>query len=372
MISKWGKMLLVVVIFVVAFVLVACSASSKVHYPTSPQYNGKKFVNPTGSFEISVGEYISLIKSYLFEKRVAPTPQQAVPLKQLSKAALIENNQSGTALYRLGHSSLLLAVDGEFWLIDPVFSERVSPVSWAGPKRFHPTPINLSELPPIKGVVISHDHYDHLDEPTISALAEQAEYFVVPLGIGRYLKKWQVGAEKIQELDWWQSFETPKLTFTATPSQHFSGRGLTDRDQTLWASWVIKTAQQNIYFSGDTGYFDGFKTIGERLGPFDLAILENGAYNKLWPNIHMQPEDTMQAYLDLGAKALMPVHNSTFDLSLHPWFEPLQRIQALAATHQVKVITPIIGQQVKLPLQQDYDYWWQQMKSYQALTAKAQ
>lgn len=368
--NKWSKMLLVVGILVAIVVLVACSASGKVHYQASPQYDGKKFVNPAGSFEIGAGGYISLIKKYLLEKRVAPTPEQAVPLKQLSKTELIEDNRVGTAIYRLGHSSLLLAVDGEFWLIDPVFSERVSPVSWAGPKRFHPTPIGLSELPPIKGVVISHDHYDHLDKSTISALAEQVEHFVVPLGIGSYLQKWNVSPQKIQELDWWQSFELPKLTLTATPSQHFSGRGLTDRDQTLWASWVIKTAQQNIYFSGDTGYFDGFKTIGERLGPFDLAILENGAYNKLWPSIHMQPNDTMQAFLDLGAKALMPVHNSTFDLALHPWFEPLERIQALAVTHNAKAVTPIIGQQVKLPLQQSYDYWWQQMKTYREVNAK--
>lgn len=232
------------------------------------------------------------------------------------------------------------------WLTAPVFSERVSPLQWIGPKRFHDVPLDLNDLPDITGVVISHNHYDHLDEGSIKLLSNKVQHFVVPLGIGDSLREWGVEEGKIIELDWWQDFEVAGVQVVSTPAQHFSGRGITDGDETLWSSWVIRTNEAAVYFSGDTGYFEGFKEIGERFGPFDYAFMECGAYNEQWRDIHMLPEDTLQAFLDVKGKVLVPVHNSTFDLSTHAWYDPYVQINALAEQHGVELLTPVIGNTV--------------------------
>lgn len=323
------------------------------------EQNGKVFVNSVGEYNPSASNIIDMIKAQLTTKRIAPAPSEAIPLKSITRQQL--ESQPDGALYRLGHSSILLKLDGEFVLIDPVFSERASPVQWAGPKRFHPTPIDLAELPPIKTVIISHDHYDHLDKATIRQLKDKVEYFVMPLRVGEHLRNWGVAAGKIIELDWWQQFQAGTLSLTATPTQHFSGRGLTDRNKTLWASFVIESSQHKLFFSGDSGYFDGFKTIGDRYGPFDIAMVETGAYNTLWSEIHMLPEQSLQAFLDLRGKVMLPIHNSTFDLSLHDWYEPLEQIHLLAEQNQVQLLTPMMGEAVAIE-QPDTSYaWWRTM-----------
>ena len=221
---------------------------------------------------------------------------------------------------------MLLRLRGGWWLTDPVFSERASPVQFPGPKRFHAPPISLAELPPLRGVILSHDHYDHLDHRAIKALASKTEVFLSPLGVGDRLAAWGVSADRIRQFDWWQDVEIDGLRLTATPAQHFSGRSLADSNRTLWSSWVIEDDELRVFFSGDSGYFDGFAEIGRRFGPFDLTLMETGAYDPQWPYVHMQPTETVQAHQDLRGRWLLPIHNGTFDLAMHAWDDPFQQV----------------------------------------------
>jgi L-ascorbate metabolism protein UlaG (beta-lactamase superfamily) len=251
-----------------------------------------------------------------------------------------------------------LKLDGGWWLTDPVFSERASPVTWAGPKRFHAPPLGIDELPPIRCVILSHDHYDHLDRATVQRLAPKVELFVAPLGVGERLVAWGVERAKVRQLDWWQETEVGGVRLAAVPAQHFSGRGLRDGDRTLWASWVIDAGSLRLFFSGDTGYHAGFKAIGERYGPFDATLLETGGYDRQWADVHMRPEQTLQAHLDLGGRWLLPIHNGTFDLSFHPWTEPLEHIHALAMAAGVPLATPEIGAAWRVAQPVSGPAWW--------------
>ena len=199
-----------------------------------------------------------------------------------------------------------------------------------------------------QNVFISHDHYDHLDKGTIKAIKAKVAFFIVPLKLGNYLRDWGVNEDNIVELDWWQSIDISGIEFIATPTQHFSGRGLLDRDETLWASWVIRSQTSNIYFSGDSGYFSGFKEIGEKYGAFDITFIETGAYNHLWKEIHMMPQESVQAHIDLKGKVMVPIHNSTFDLAMHDWFEPLDKVSELSKTMGVSLSTPIVGEMIDM------------------------
>ena len=211
-------------------------------------------------------------------------------------------------------------------------------------------------------MILSHDHYDHLDHAAIMALAARTEHFLAPLGVGDRLVEWGVDAGKVRQLDWWQEARIDGVRFVATPAQHFSGRSLGDRDTTLWASWVILHDELRLFFSGDSGYFKGFKEIGERFGPFDVAMVETGAYDKQWPDVHMQPEETLQAFLDLKGKWLLPVHNGTFDLAQHRWKDPLERIAALAAEKGVFLSTPEMGESLDLAQPHAGKPWWRALK----------
>jgi L-ascorbate metabolism protein UlaG (beta-lactamase superfamily) len=295
---------------------------------------------------------------YLFLSKPADTrPAAPLPVRRVTPGDLA--SAPDNSLWRLGHSTVLLKVRGHFFLTDPVFSERASPVQWAGPKRFHAPPIALDELPPIKAMLLSHDHYDHLDHATVSYLAPRVEVFLTPLGVGDRLIAWGVPAHQVRQLDWWEEAEVEGTRFVATPSQHFSGRGLSDSNSTLWASWVMIEPGWRLFFSGDSGYFPGFKQIGERYGPFDLTLVETGAYNRNWPNVHMQPEESLQAHMDLRGRWLLPIHNGTFDLAMHPWQEPFERIVALADDAGVSVTTPMMGERVNILAPQAGRHWWQ-------------
>ncbi|WP_296925917.1 MBL fold metallo-hydrolase [Polaromonas sp.] len=285
-----------------------------------------------------------------------------MPLRVLNRAALDALDPTSNHVVRLGHSSHLLKLRGKYWLIDPVFSERASPVQWAGPKRFHPSPIALADLPPIEGLILSHDHYDHLDRATIEALALKVERYFVPTGVGARLLGMKVAAERIQEFGWWESGTHAGVQLTATPSQHFSGRSLNDRNSTLWASWVIQSGEQRIFYSGDSGYFPGFRQIGERFPNMDLALMENGAYDKDWPTVHMTPEESIRAFQDLQAKTLYSVHNSTFDLAFHPWREPMDRLAELAAKQGIDLATPVIGEVLTVGKPRSNVLWWSQLR----------
>ncbi len=304
---------------------------------------------------------LQILWRFTFQKPSGTVPAQPIPVLAISHQQLLD--APDRSLFRLGHSTMLLKLRGDFWLTDPVFSDRASPFQWMGPKRFHQPPISIADLPPIKGVILSHDHYDHLDFHAIQQLSSKVQHFVTPLGVGDTLIKWGVPAAKVQQLDWWQSTQVAGLHLVATPAQHFSGRSLSDGNRTLWASWVIQDDNLRLFFSGDSGYFDGFKEIGRQYGPFDLTMIETGAYGREWPDVHMQPEQTLQAHLDLRGKHLLPVHNGTFDLSMHPWQDPFERIVSLAEDQGMPVSTPQMGELLNLNAPQLGQRWWRNLLS---------
>ena len=325
-------------------------------YGDSPQQHNGKFRNPVAPPVAGFANTAKLIWDMLFNKPATTVPAGSIPVQTLTRAQLLAAPDH--SLFRLGHSTVLLKLRGEFWLTDPVFSERAFPVQWAGPRRFHKPPISIAELPPIQGVILSHNHFDHLDRDAIAQLAAKTAHFLTPLGVGDTLIEWGVDAAKVQQLDWWDSTAVGGLRFVATPAQHFSGRSLTDGNKTLWASWVILDDDLRLFFSGDTGYFEGFKQIGDKYGPFHVTLLETGAYDKQWPYVHMQPEESLQAHLDLRGEWLLPIHNGTFDLAMHAWHEPFDRIMDLAWNRCIPLSTPAMGERLDLRQPHAGQPWW--------------
>ncbi len=305
---------------------------------------------------VGFGKSLLIFWKMLFHKPRSTRPVGEIPVRPLTREQL--SAAPDHSVFRLGHSTVLLKMRGKFWLTDPVFAERASPFSWAGPKRFHAPPISLEDLPPLEAVILSHNHYDHLDRKAVIQLADKTGYFLAPLGVGDILVKWGVDASQVRQLDWWQGIDVDGIHFVATPAQHFSGRGLFDSNQTLWCSWVMIDGVRRVFFSGDTGYFEGFKRIGEQYGPFDLTLMETGAYNVDWPHVHMQPEQTLQAHIDLKGRWLLPIHNGTFDLAFHAWHEPFDRIMALAWERNVSIATPAMGQAFNLSQPERGVAWW--------------
>lgn len=261
-----------------------------------------------------------------------------------------------------GHSSLLLNVKGKIVFIDPVFSKSASPFDFMV-TRFQPPVVNLDKLPSVDVVLISHDHFDHLDMETMKFYKEKKETnFIAPLGVGSHLMNWGIEKERITELDWWGKTESHGIDFIATPAQHFSGRNGIYDDTTLWASWVIQSAGLNIYYSGDSGYDVHFKEIGEKYGPFDVAFMENGQYNQKWRAVHLLPEETVQAFYDLKAKQLFPIHWGMFDLSLHTWDEPILKVKQASKEKDFKLISPRIGEVVLVNDLYNSQEWWLNLK----------
>lgn len=267
---------------------------------------------------------------------------------------------SGLRVTWLGHSTLLLEIDGLRVLTDPVWGPRASPSRIAGPKRFQPVPIALRALPPIDLVVVSHDHYDHLDYPTIRELARRDVPFVTSLGVGAHLEAWGVQPERIFELDWWESHQLANsgLRVTAAPSQHFSGRGLHDRNTTLWSSMVIRSNRHAVFFSGDTGLTSEYQGIREKLGPFDLVMLEVGAFHPAWGDIHLGPEHALEALQLLGGGPFLPVHWGTFSLAMHAWDQPAERLLELAPRAGAQLIMPRLGEPVEPSHAEKVAPWW--------------
>ncbi|WP_211665477.1 MBL fold metallo-hydrolase [Leucothrix arctica] len=323
----------------------------------SENYRDGKFHNATPKSKPSFGEMMYVLKRYITEKKIDPEPKNGLPIQQVTRAQLDALSDDELHLVKLGHSSILIKANGEYWLIDPVFADRASPFSFLGPKRFQPTPITIDELPPIDKVLISHNHYDHLDKAAIKKLIGKTKQFLVPMGVEGDLQKWGADKSQVTRFNWWQELKVGDTLFAFTPSQHFSGRGLGDGNTTLWGSWVIQTAGKSLYFSGDSGYFDGFKKIGEKYGPFDLTMIETGAYNEDWPDVHMFPKESVQAHIDLRGVTMLPIHNSTFDLSFHPWYEPLKRVTVEAEAQGVKLTTPIVGEVFTVDKASDGAWW---------------
>jgi len=336
-------------------------------YKKSSQFKRGKFRNAKKINMLSWDKAHDVATRYIFQKSREALPKNPIPVEPLTREQLL--SAPDNTLYRLGHSTVLMKLEGEFWITDPVFCERASPVQWAGPKRFHKPPITIAELPDLKGVILSHDHYDHLDKSAVKALARKTQHFYTPLGVGDLLATWGIAKTKITQLDWWQSVTVGEMELVSTPAQHFSGRGPHDRFATLWTSWVILTPQRRIFFSGDTGYFSGFKTIGEKYGPFDITLVETGAYDKGWPDVHMLPEHTVQAHIDLQGRCLLPIHNSTFDLAMHAWFDPFEQVTALCRQKQLAVTTPRIGQPLSIDTPEPVNYWWKEVMTVKARKA---
>lgn len=272
---------------------------------------------------------------------------------------------SGLRATWLGHSTLLIEIGGRRILTDPVWGPRASPARWAGPKRFQPVPVPLRRMPPIDLVIVSHDHYDHLDYPTIRELAKHQVPFVTSLGVGAHLEAWGVAPECITELDWWESYALPAggVSVTAAPSQHFSGRGLHNRNSTLWSSFVTRSDDHSVFFSGDTGLTTEYASIRERLGPFDLVMLEVGAYHPAWGDIHLGPKNALQALDLLGGGAFLPVHWGTFCLAMHAWDQPAEELLKASMPRGAPLIMPRLGEPVEPAHAEQVQPWWRGVDS---------
>ncbi|HLX24396.1 MAG TPA: MBL fold metallo-hydrolase [Usitatibacter sp.] len=300
------------------------------------------------------------IKEFLCggDRRIPTEPLPAVnPLESWRRKP-----RSGLRATWLGHSTVLIEIDGVRVLTDPVWGARASPLSLAGPKRFQPVPVTLREMPPVDVVIVSHDHYDHLDYPTIRALAKTDVPFVTSLGVGAHLEGWGVPAERITELDWWESHELPKggVRITAAPSQHFSGRGLKDRNSTLWSSFVVHSPKHSVFFSGDTGLTTEYQDIRARLGPFDLVMLEVGAFHPAWGDIHLGPDNALKAHAMLGG-AFLPVHWGTFSLSTHAWDQPAEVLFDKGPASGVQLVMPQLGEAVEPAHVDRVVPWWRRV-----------
>ncbi|TGE10222.1 MBL fold metallo-hydrolase [Hymenobacter fodinae] len=324
---------------------------------TPSRFDGKKYLNTVPTSMMSAN-YSLMLRRWLLGREERAPRQPLGPFR--ADAAALQEPVPAEALRVtwLGHSTTLLELDGLRILTDPVWRLRASPVA-VGPKRFFAPPLPMPEIPKIDAVVLSHDHYDHLDKDAIRALSHTGVPFFCPLGVGGHLRRWGVAAAQITELDWWQEVALGHShTLVATPARHFSGRGLT-RDTTLWASWCILGPTHRAFFGGDSGPFEsGFREIGEAYGPFDLVMLEVGAYDELWSDIHMGPDQALVAHKALGGGALLPLHWATFNLAFHGWQEPIERLVA-AAGPEVPLLLPAPGQRVDMAEQLKSGKWWQ-------------
>ena len=329
----------------------------------NPQYRDGRFVNlepemPTST--AALGNYI--VRQFSGnEVREPPAP---LPVVAVDKAALAAAPApSGLRAFWIGHASTYVELDGLRLLLDPVFADRVSPVP-VGPRRFHPPPIALADLPRIDAVLISHDRYDHLDKDTVRHLARRGSRFFVPLGIGAHLERWGVPAAQIEELEWWQQRTLGGVQIVCTPTRHYSGRGPRDRSATLWSSWSVVGLRHRFFYSGDTGYSTLFRDIGARLGPFDMAFIKIGAYGpgQAWVDIHMPPEQAVQVARDVRARRMVPVHWSTFNLAYHDWDEPIRRTVAEATRTGVELVTPRLGEWVDADRQFQSSRWWEAVR----------
>jgi L-ascorbate metabolism protein UlaG (beta-lactamase superfamily) len=323
----------------------------------SPRYGEGGFRN-THSSGLRNKAALSTMGEFLFgcQRRTPPGPLPSVsPLGSWARPA-----ETGLRATWLGHSTVLLEIDGVRVLTDPVWGERVSPVGFAGPRRFQPVPVPISALPPLDAVVISHDHYDHLDHPSILELVRRDVPFYTSLGVGAHLESWGVPAARIIELDWWEQAELPRrgLRITAAPSQHFSGRRVGDRNATLWSSFVLRGERHACFFSGDTGLTPEYEQIRERLGPFDLVLLEVGAFHPAWGEIHLGPRNALTALQMLGGGSFLPVHWGTFNLAMHAWDEPAETLLQLAPQQRVHLLMPQLGEAIEPLRYERVDPWW--------------
>lgn len=317
------------------------------HYVSPAEIKNGRYLNEVPRHQLSLWEKLSIVWKFGFENPEDNIPKDSINTAALSINSLQTLSNDKLHVIRLGHSTVLMKIFGQYWITDPMFSQRASPFKTLGPKRFHPPILDWADIInniPLSGVIISHNHYDHLDEASIQALINVPTPIYVPLGLSSLIQSWGISPNRISEFNWWQTLQAGAIEITATPSQHFSGRTFSDENKTLWASWVIQHEHATVFFSGDGGYFSGFSKIGNYFDNIDISLMEAGAYNPQWFDMHLFPEQTVQAHKDLDAQWLIPVHNSTFDLSMHPWNEPLEMIKNIAEAEGIDALIPKLGQ----------------------------
>ncbi len=322
----------------------------------SPNFRDGHFVNPQPLFN----DYWGMLRG-MWHSSDHVNPSEPVAVAKLTPAAFAAAPASDLRITWFGHSSMLIELDGVRVLTDPMWSERASPISWLGPQRWYEAPIALEDLPKLDAVVISHDHYDHLDYRSIVRLNALDMKFVVPLGVGAHLEYWGVPLERIVELDWWERTVVRGLTIVATPARHASGRFLFDKDSKLWAGYALLGAQHRAYYSGDTGLFPALREIGKKLGPFDVTMIETGQYHRAWPDWHSGPEQAVRAHQLVRGQVMLPVHWALLGLALHGWTEPVERTLVAAQKRQVLLLTPRPGEPVEPTLRPPSAHWWPQL-----------
>ncbi|QRK10448.1 MBL fold metallo-hydrolase [Archangium violaceum] len=329
------------------------SGVRRVRMERSPQWKDGHFENPQPLWNDWWGSLSAMFKASPDVGPAEPPPSVPGDRRRFDTPPA-----TGLRVTWLGHSTTLIEIDGHRVLTDPIWSERASPLSWVGPKRWYAPPVALSELPPIDAVVISHDHYDHLDHPTVSAMKDWDTTFVVPLGVGAHLAAWGVPEARIVELDWWEHTRVRGLDITATPARHASGRTGLDKDATLWAGFALHGPAHRAFYSGDTGLFPAMKDIGARLGPFDVTMIEVGQYHSAWPDWHIGPEQAVLAHRMLQGRVLLPVHWGLFTLAAHGWTEPIERVLAAAEEGNDMVVVPRPGQSIEPGAPAPLERWW--------------
>jgi L-ascorbate metabolism protein UlaG (beta-lactamase superfamily) len=326
--------------------------TERTSHERAPQLQSGRFANPEPPHD----DLLSAARRWL---KGAPNREPSSPIETIRMPSSAFN-AAPDELHAtwLGHSTVLLELAGIRILTDPVWVERASPLPHIGPRRFFPPPIPLAELPPVHVVVISHDHYDHLDRRAVTTLAGRGSRLVAPLGVGRRLVGWGIPARQVTELGWWDEVTVDGVRLVCTPARHFSGRGLLDRNRTLWSGWALLGPHARIFFSGDSGMSTHFEQIGRRLGPFDLTLMEVGAYDQSWPDVHMGPENAVVAHHLVGGRALLPIHWATFNLALHAWTDPGTRVLAEAERRRTRVVTPRPGERLDLANPSRCQRWW--------------
>lgn len=327
---------------------------------SSEHYQDGEFVNLVETkMDMGFSKIMETMEEFMNARDVMP--EDSLPVKFSEAPVSTRSLGPDTSVYITwyGHSAVLVEMEGKRLLLDPMLGEASSPIPFLSKRFPYQEPIDLDQLTDIDAIIISHDHYDHLDYPTIVELKDEVGHYYTALGVGAHLRSWGIPEEKITELDWWESGQLDQLTFTATPNRHFSGRGITDRNKTQWASWVLTGEYNNLFFSGDGGYAGHFKEIGDRLGPFDFTMIECGQYNEKWSEIHMMPEQSVQAHIDLRGEVMMPIHWGAFNLAIHSWTDPVLRAKAEASRRSVELIHPYIGDRFQIGKKNANPIWWE-------------
>ena len=322
----------------------------------SPQWGGRVFVNPQPLWNDIAGS----LRSMLHPSPVA-NPTEPLPVVPGDRSRFAQPPDSGLRITWLGHSTQIIEIDGVTVLTDPIFGGRASPFTWAGPATWYPPPIPLDQLPPVDAVLISHDHYDHLQTETIQAIAGWDTTFVTPLGVGAHLEAWGVPSERIVEVDWWDRLRIGDVELVSTPGRHASGRQVFDQNRTLWTGYALLGPAHRVLFSGDTGLFPGLTEIGERLGPFDVTMFEVGAYDRAWPDWHLGPEQAVRAHRMVGGDLFLPIHWGMWSLASHGWTEPVERVLVEAELRAVRTFVPRPGQSFEPASLPALQRWWPEL-----------